>query len=100
VELVERPRKPAPEEVLRAWAGEWAKEGAKVDWEYLLPPKGSQVLPRRWIVERTFSWALLHYNGFTIAQRYGDWKGEPLTAAGRSIIVVCRKRAWPRARLT
>ena len=29
----------------------------KVDWEKLLPPKGFlQVLPRRWVVERTFSW--------------------------------------------
>ena len=36
VDLVERPRKPAPEEVLRSWAREWAKEGVKVDWEKLL----------------------------------------------------------------
>jgi hypothetical protein len=37
-----------------AWAKEeWAKEGVKVDWEKLLPPKGLQVLPRRWVVERT-----------------------------------------------
>jgi putative transposase len=56
VELVERARKPAPEEVLRAWAREWAKEGMKVDWEKLMGPKGFQVLPRRWVVERTFSW--------------------------------------------
>jgi putative transposase len=56
VELVERPRKPAPEEVLKAWAEEWTKEEVKVDWEKLLPPKGFQVLPRRWVVERTFSW--------------------------------------------
>jgi hypothetical protein len=28
VDVVERPKKPAPEEVLRAWAAEWAKEGA------------------------------------------------------------------------
>src|ERR687897_1420817 len=35
VELVERPRKPAPEEVLMRWAGEWAKEGMAVDWEKL-----------------------------------------------------------------
>src|ERR687897_629840 len=55
-ELVERPRKPAPEEVLMAWAREWAKEGVKVDWEKLLPPKGFRVLPRRWVVERTLSW--------------------------------------------
>ena len=52
VELVERPRKAAPEEVLRAWAREWAKEGVAVDWQKLMPPKGFQVLPRRWVVER------------------------------------------------
>ncbi len=28
----------------------------KVDWEKLLLPKGFQVLPRRWVVERTFAW--------------------------------------------
>jgi putative transposase len=56
VELVERPRKPAPEEVLKSWAAQWAKEGVKVDWQKLLPPRGFQVLPKRWVVERTFSW--------------------------------------------
>jgi putative transposase len=56
VDLVERPRKPAPEEVLKSWAEQWRKEGVEVDWEKLLPPKGFQVLPRRWVVERTFSW--------------------------------------------
>ncbi len=56
VELVERPRKPAPKEVLMAWAEQWSKEGVKVDWETLLPPQGFQVLPRRWVVERTFAW--------------------------------------------
>jgi putative transposase len=56
VDVVERPRQAAPKEVLMAWAREWAKEGVKVDWEHLLAPKGFQVLPRRWIVERTFSW--------------------------------------------
>ena len=55
-QLVERPRKPAPKEVLMAWAREWTKEGVKVDWEKLLPPEGFRVLPRRWVVERTFSW--------------------------------------------
>ena len=39
-----------------AWSQEWIKEGVKVDWEKVLPPKGIQVLPRRWVVERTFSW--------------------------------------------
>jgi putative transposase len=56
VELVERPRKPAPEKVLEAWAAEWAKEGEKVDWQKLLPPRGFQVLPRRWVVERSLAW--------------------------------------------
>jgi len=56
VELVERRRKPAPEEVLKLWAQEWSKEGVAVNWEELFPPKGFQVLPKRWVVERTFSW--------------------------------------------
>jgi len=37
--------------------------------------------------------ALLHYNGFTLLREYGDWNLEQLTAASRSIIAVCRKRA-------
>ena len=56
VQIVQRQRKPAPKEVLMRWAREWAKEGVKVDWEKLMPPQGFQVLPRRWVVERTFSW--------------------------------------------
>ena len=56
VDLVERPKKPAPEEVLMRWAREWAKEGVAVDWQKLLPPKGFVVLPRRWVVERTLAW--------------------------------------------
>jgi putative transposase len=56
VELVERPRKPAPEEVLMSWAEELAKEGKIVDWQKLLPPRAFQVLPRRWVVERSFAW--------------------------------------------
>ena len=56
MDLLERPRKPAPEEVLKTWAREWAKEGVAVDWQKLLPPKGFQVLPRRWVAERTIAW--------------------------------------------
>ena len=56
VDLVERPRKPAPEVVLKSWAEQWKKEGVEVEWEKVLPPKGFQILPRRWVVERTFSW--------------------------------------------
>ena len=58
VEIVRRPRKkPAPEEVLMAWAREWAKEGMRVNWHKLLPPRVFQVLPRRWVVERMFAWS-------------------------------------------
>jgi putative transposase len=56
VEVVSKPHKPAPEEVLMAWAREWAKEGVKVNRRKLMPPQGFVVLPRRWVVERTFSW--------------------------------------------
>ena len=56
MDLVERPRKPAPEQVLKSWAEQWREEGVEVDWEKLLAPKGFHVLPRRWVVERTFSW--------------------------------------------
>ncbi len=56
VDLVERPRKPAPEKVLMAWTEQWLREGVEVDWEKLLPPKGFVVLPRRWVVERSFAW--------------------------------------------
>ncbi len=31
-------------------------EGAVIDWKKILPPPGFRVLPRRWVVERTFSW--------------------------------------------
>ncbi len=56
VEVVRKPPKPVPEEVAEAWAREWAKEGQEVDWQKLLPPRGFKVLPRRWVVERTFAW--------------------------------------------
>jgi len=56
VQIVRKPPKPVPEDVAKVWAREWAKEGKKVDWERLMPPRGYVPLPRRWVVERTFSW--------------------------------------------
>jgi len=56
VEIVRKPPKPAPEEVMIAWAKEWHGAGEEVDWRSLMPPKGYVALPRRWVVERTFSW--------------------------------------------
>jgi putative transposase len=55
-EIVRKPQKPIPEKVARVWAEEWAKAGQKVDWQKLMPQQGFRVLPRRWVVERTFSW--------------------------------------------
>ena len=55
-EVVRKPPKPVPEKVAKVWAQEWAKEGKEVDWQRLMPPKGFRVLPRRWVVERTFAW--------------------------------------------
>ena len=56
VEVVRKPPKPVPEKVAEVWAREWAREGKKVDRQRLMPPKGFRVLPRRWVVERTFAW--------------------------------------------
>ncbi len=51
------PKKPAPEEVMRAWVREFDKEGIPIDLDELLAGKGPRpFLPKRWIVERTFSW--------------------------------------------
>ncbi len=57
VEVVRKPPKPVPEKLAKVWAEGWAKEGKEVDcWQRLMPPGGFRVLPRRWVVERTFAW--------------------------------------------
>jgi putative transposase len=56
-EIVGHPPKLAPEEVMMRWAKELAKEGVKLDTKEFMPEKGPRpFLPKRWIVERTFSW--------------------------------------------
>jgi putative transposase len=56
-EIVRHPPKPAPKEVMEAWVREWNKEEVIIDLEKLLLEKGPRpFLPKRWIVERTFSW--------------------------------------------
>jgi putative transposase len=54
VEVVHRTPKPTSEKVARIRAEEWAKEGREIDWQKLLPRRGFELLPRRWVVERTF----------------------------------------------
>jgi putative transposase len=56
VEVVHRIPKPIPEKIAMIWAEEWAKEGKEINWQKLLPRRGFEVLPRRWVVERTFAW--------------------------------------------
>ena len=89
VEIVERPRKPAPKEVLKLWAEQWLIRGRRaVDWEKLLPPKGFQVLPKRWVVERTFSW--------TDQNRRMSKDYERLTETGEAFIYVAMSRLMVR----
>jgi putative transposase len=57
-EIVRHPPKLAPEEVMKAWVREFNKEEVlAIDLQKLMPEKGPRpFLPKRWIVERTFSW--------------------------------------------
>ena len=88
VEVVRKPKKPLPEEVAEAWAEEWAKEGKKVDWQRLMPPRGFRVLPRRWVVERTFAW--IGHNR-RMARDY-----ERLCATGEAFVYAAMRRLMVR----
>jgi putative transposase len=56
-EIVRHPKKPAPEEVMMAWVREFNKEGIPVDPKKFMLHQGPRTfLPKRWVVERTFSW--------------------------------------------
>jgi putative transposase len=56
-EIIRHPPKLVPDEVMRTWVREWAKEGVEVDRKKVQEPKDPRAfLPIRWIVERTFSW--------------------------------------------
>ena len=47
MEVIRHPPKPR---------GVWTTEDAEIDWTKVLPQPGFRVLPRRWVVERTFAW--------------------------------------------
>jgi putative transposase len=56
-EIVRHPPKPAPEEVMMRWIRELNKEGMDFDTKKFMLQKGPRpFLPKRWVVERTFSW--------------------------------------------
>jgi len=88
VEVVRKPKKPVPEKVAQLWAEEWAKEGKAVDWQKLMPPRGFRVLPRRWVVERTFAW--ISHNR-RMAKDY-----ERLCATGEAFIYAAMTRLMAR----
>jgi putative transposase len=88
VQIVRKPAKPVPEKVAMIWAEEWAKKGKTVDWQRLMPPRGFKVLPRRWVVERTFSW--LDQNR-RMSKDY-----ERLCATGEAFIYVAMSRLMVR----
>ncbi len=51
-EIVRHPPKTVPEEVMKTWVREWAKEGIAIDREKLLAQRGPRAfLPKRWVVE-------------------------------------------------
>ena len=88
VEVVRKPKKPVPEKVAKVWAREWAKEGEEMNWQRLMPPRGFQVLPRRWVVERTFAW-ICHNR--RMAKDY-----ERLCATGEAFVYVAMTRLMVR----
>jgi transposase len=89
VEVVRKlPTKPVSEQVAKVWAEEWAKEGKKMDWQRLMPPRGFRVLPRRWVVERTFAW-ICHNR--RMAKDY-----ERLCATGESFVYAAMTRLMVR----
>jgi putative transposase len=56
-EIVKHPPKPAPQEVMMRWVREFNKEGVVIDPNKFIPEKSPRpFLPKRWVVERTFSW--------------------------------------------
>lgn len=81
-EIVQHPPKPR---------GVWARPEAVIDWSKIIPPPGFRVLPRRWVVERTFAW-------FGQSRRLSkDY--ERLAATGEAIIYIVMTRLMLR-RLT
>ena len=88
-EIVPHPPKIAPEEVMMTWVREWAKEGIAIEREKLLSAKGPRaLLPKRWVVERPFSW--LGQNR-RLSKDYGR-----LPASGEAFIYVAMSRLMVR----
>ena len=76
------------EDLAKIWAEEWAKGGKKVDRQRLMPQRGFRVLPRRWVVGRTFAW-LCH-------DRRMSKDYERLCATGEAFVYVAMTRLMVR----
>ena len=74
-EIVQHPPKPR---------GVWARPETVIDWSKIMPQPGFRVLPRRWVVERTFSW---FGQSRRLSKDY-EW----LTATGEAIIYIVMTR--------
>ena len=80
VDIVKHPRRPR---------GVWAYADEVIDWAAILPPPGFRgVLPRRWVVERTFAW--LGQN-----RRFSK-DFERLTSTGEALIYIAMTRLMVR----
>jgi hypothetical protein len=60
----------------------------RVPDEPIAPP---EVLVLRYVMPQEME-ALLHYNGFAILARYGDWDGSPQTEERHTHIYLCEKQ--------
>ncbi len=80
VDIVKHPRRPR---------GVWARDDEVIDWAAILPPPGFRgVLPRRWVVERTFAWLGQH--------RRLSKDFERLSSTGEALIYVAMTRLMVR----
>lgn len=71
-----------------------AAQASRIDWYYRREKDGKTVKKR--LNLRCFFpeelLALLHYNGFAVVQRYGDFKRRAFSSAARVQLLVCRPR--------
>ena len=80
VDIVKHPRRPR---------GVWARDDEVIDWAAILPPPGFRgVLPRRWVVERTFVWLGQH--------RRLSKDFERLASTGEALIYIAMTRLMVR----
>jgi hypothetical protein len=88
VELVERPRKPAPKEVLKSWAEEWQKEGVRSIGRSTCRPKDYRFC-------RSGGWWNALFLGRTISRRMSR-NHERLAETSEAFIYVVMSRLMAR----